>query len=132
MNLRSHLRLATVLSVLGVSLLSSLQLFKLTRKPPPQDQDALYLARFDGIKKVLPRHGVVCYVTDSGDSFAGKKHYFLAQYALAPLIVRTASDCDPLIGDFPASTVASIDNRQFAVLEDFGNGLMLLRRNPGR
>jgi hypothetical protein len=121
--------MAAALSVLAVSLLSSLQLFKLMREPLPPDQDALYLARFDGIKKALPTRGVVCYVTASDDSFTAKKNYFLAQYALAPLVVRTASDCDPLIGDFPASVTPPLDSRRFVVLRNFGNGLTLLGRS---
>lgn len=132
MSLRSSLRLAAALAMLGVSLISSLELFKLSRKPLPVDQDALYIARFDEIKKALPARGVVCYITNSDDSFAAKKNYFLAQYALAPLVVRTEADCDPLIGDFPASTTPSVDSRRFVVLRNFGNGLTLLGRNTGR
>ncbi len=95
--------------------------------------DNLYLGRFDGIRSMLPQRGVVCYMPNPDNSFDAKKHYFLAQYALAPLVVRPTADCDPLIGDFPAgSTAASVSGQQFVVLNDFGNGLMLLRRNTGR
>ena len=69
--------MAAALSVLGVSLVSGFELFKLMRKPLPPDQDALYIARFDEIKKELPARGVVCYVTASDDSFTAKKNYFL-------------------------------------------------------
>jgi hypothetical protein len=132
MKLRSSLRIAAALCVLGVSLVSGFELFKLVRNPLAPDQDALYIARFDGIKKALPTRGVVCYVTTSDDSFAAKKNYFLAQYALAPLVLRTAADCDPLIGDFPASSIPPLDSRRFVVLRNFGNGLTLLGRNTGR
>jgi hypothetical protein len=132
MSLRSSLHIAAALCVLGVSLLASLELFKLVRQPPPPDQDALYIARFDEIKRALPARGVVCYVTTSDDSFTAKKNYFLAQYALAPLVVRTTADCDPLIGDFPASSIPPLDSRRFVVLRNFGNGLTLLGRNTGQ
>jgi hypothetical protein len=132
MKLRSSLRIAAALSVLGVSLVSGFELFKLVRNPLPPDQDALYIARFNGIKQALPTRGVVCYVTTSDDSFTAKKNYFLAQYALAPLVVRTAADCDPLIADFPASATPPLESRRFVVLRNFGNGLTLLGRNTGR
>jgi hypothetical protein len=132
-NFRSSNRIAGALCLLAVSLLSSGQLLKLTYQSHSPDVDNLYLGRFDGIKSMLPRRGVVCYMPNPDNSFDVKKHYFLAQYALAPLVVRPTADCDPLIGDFPAgSTAASVSGRQFVVLKDFGNGLMLLRRNTGR
>jgi hypothetical protein len=132
MNLRSSLHIAAALTILGVSLLSSLDLFRLTRKPLPPDEDALYIARFDGIKKALPTRGVVCYVTNSENDFIAKKRYFLAQYALAPLVVRTSTDCDLLIGDFASAAAVPFDNGHFVVLQTFGDGLTLLGRNTGR
>jgi hypothetical protein len=119
--------------LLAVGLLSSGQLLKLTYQPHPPDEDNLYLGRFDGIKSMLPQRGVVCYTPNPESSFDAKKHYFLAQYALAPLVVRPTADCDPLVGDFAfGSTAASVSGQQFIVQKDFGNGLMLLRRSNGR
>jgi hypothetical protein len=129
-NRRALIRLLAVAGVLAVSLLSSGELARLALKPTPMDGDSLYLRRFDDIKKVLPSHGVVCYMPSPQSSFDAKKHYFLAQYALAPLIVRTTADCDPVIGDFPGGLApASADAQRWTVLKDFGNGVLLLGRN---
>ncbi len=115
------------------SLYSSGQLLKLTDSPGSPDVDNLYLERFDIIRSSLPKRGVVCYMPSPDSSFEAKKHYFLAQYALAPLVIRATADCDPLIGDFPDGfSPASVDGQQLVVLKDFGNGLLLLRRNTGR
>jgi hypothetical protein len=128
LNLKAALHFAASVTVLVVSLLSSVQLMKLTHVSA--DEDTLYLRRFDAIRSTLPKRGVVCYVPSPDDSFDAKKHYFLAQYALAPLVVRTTPDCEPLIGDFPTADIpASVCGSQFSVLQDFGNGLLLLRRN---
>lgn len=117
--------------VLAASLLSSVQLLKLSFQSHSPDADHIYLSRFDNIKRMLPQHGVVCYMPNPDDSFDAKKHYFLAQYALAPLVVRPTADCDLLIEDFPAGSTP-LSNSQFSVLQDFGNGLLLLRRNRGK
>ena len=133
MILRPSLRIAAALSLLVVGLLSSEQLLRLARQPYVVDGDNLYLIRFEGVKGALPQRGVVCYMPSPDGSFEAKKHYFLAQYALAPLVLRATPDCDPVLADFPAGPAPdSILGRQFVVLKDFGNGVMLLRRNTGQ
>jgi len=132
-NVRSSLQVAAAVSVLVVGLLSSRQLLRLARQPYATDGDNLYLTRFESVKSALPQRGVICYMPDPDGSFEAKKHYFLAQYALAPLVLRATPDCDPVLADFPAGAAPdSILGRQFVVLRDFGNGLMLLRRNTGQ
>ena len=42
-------------------------------------------ARFREARRLLPRHGVVGYLSDRPDAVAT---YFLAQYALAPLVLE--------------------------------------------
>ncbi len=132
-NLRSSLRIAAAVSVLVVALLSSEQLLRLARQPYAIDGDNLYLTRFERVKSALPQRGVICYMPSSDASFEAKKHYFLAQYALAPLVLRATPDCDPVLADFPTGPAPdSIPGRQFVVLKDFGNGVLLLRRNTGQ
>lgn len=132
-NLRSFLRVAAVASVLVVGLLSSGRLLRLTHQPSLLDGDNLYLARFEDVKSALPQRGVVCYMPNPDGSFEAKKHYFLAQYALAPLVLRPSADCDTLLADFPAGPAPDfILSQQFVLLKDFGNGVLLLRRNTGQ
>ena len=127
------LRLFTGLILLiGGALLSSYKL--LNQSPPLSSRPALdevsaYETRFTRAKQVLPQHGVICYVPDFNSSEDAKKDFFLARYALAPLVVRTAPDCDPLIADFPSGPPPSFPDHRYAVLEDFGHGLLLLKRN---
>lgn len=132
-NIRSCLHIAAAVSVLVVGLLSSKQMLRLARQPYAVDGDNLYLIRFEGVKSALPQRGVICYAPNPDGGFEAKKHYFLAQYALAPLVLRTATDCDTLLADFPAGSAPdSVLSRQFVVLKDFGNGVLLLRRNTGQ
>ena len=116
--------------LLAGSLLSSGGLLKLAGAPESVDVDNLYLNRFTSIKSSLPARGAVCYVPSPDNSFQTKKGYFLAQYALAPLLLRANADCEPLIGDFPdGAGPAPLDRQHLVVVYDFGDGLLLLRRS---
>ena len=116
--------------LLAGSLLSSWRLLRLAPAPESVDVDNLYLHRFVSIKRSLPEHGEVCYVPSPDNSFQTKKGYFLAQYALAPLLLRPSADCQPLIGDFPdGATPAFLKQQHLVVLYDFGDGLLMLRRS---
>jgi hypothetical protein len=127
------LRLFTGLTLLiGGALFSSYRLLKqsppLSSRPAP-DEVSAYEARFMRARKALPQRGVVCYLPDFNSSEAAKKDFFLSRYALAPLVVRTVPDCDPLIADFPSGLPPSFLDYRYAVLEDFGHGVLLLKRN---
>ena len=119
--------------LLAGALLSSGELLKLSRMPTSVDGDNLYLKRFDAIKSSLPSRGVVCYLPNPESSFQAKKDYFLAQYALAPLLLRANADCETVIGDFAGGAPSEVLNQQHVVLvHDFGDGLLLLRRSTAR
>lgn len=118
--------------LIGGALLSSNKL--LEQSPPLSSRPALdevsaYELRFTRLKQSLPQHGVVCYVPDYASSDLAKKDFFLARYALAPLVVRDVPDCDPLIGDFPPGIPRADLGSKYSVLQDFGNGVLLLTRN---
>lgn len=123
---------AGLILLIGGALLSS---YKLLKQSPPlssrpgSDEVSAYEARFARARQVLPQHGLICYVPDFNSSDAAKKDFFLARYALAPLVVRAAPDCDPLIADFPSGLPPSFLDRHYVVLEDFGYGVLLLKRN---
>ena len=123
---------AGLILLLGGALLSS---YKLLQQSPPlssrpaADEVSKYEARFTRARQVLPQHGVICYVPDFNSSDAAKRNFFLARYALAPLVVRTVPDCDPLIADFPSGLPSSFLDHRYAELEDFGHGVLLLKRN---
>jgi hypothetical protein len=123
---------SAMILLLGASLFSSYALLKRTSslsQPTGSDEVTAYEARFAHARQVLPKYGKVCYVPDYTSSDAAKKDFFLARYALAPLVVRNFPDCDPLIGDFPGGAPAYFLRGRYAVLQDLGHGVLLLKRN---
>ena len=79
--------------------------------------------RFAALKAALPTRGVIGYIGESGNS--ATPDYYLAQYALAPLIVERAPDHAIVIGNFPTSTPPELpENLQLE--KDFGHGVFLL------
>lgn len=87
--------------------------------------------RFAELKRVLPRRGVVGYVSDQTDESPRLERYFLAQHALAPLIVVTGADRALVVGDFatPAGAARAAAG-SLVLVRDFGDGVVLLRRKP--
>jgi hypothetical protein len=93
--------------------------------------------RYDLLRPVLQGLGVrgtIGYVTDvrSGEIYDDAerlRHYYLSQYALAPLVVSAvAGQSTYVIGDFENR---GVDLKSFTDLEplfDIGNGLVLFRR----
>lgn len=77
--------------------------------------------RFAEIKAALPPRGVVGYIGAPGDSIDG---YYLAQYALAPLVVEHSPNRPLIVGNFPSSSPQLPANLE--VLRDFGQGVLLL------
>ncbi len=127
------LRLFAGLTLLiGGALLSSYKLLKESPALSPRpaaDEVSAYELRFTRLKQSLPQPGIVCYVPDYSSGDLAKKDFFLARYALAPLVVRNVPDCDPLIGDFPPGIPRTDLGSKYSVLQDFGNGVLLLKRN---
>ncbi len=118
--------------LIGAAVFSSYRLLEATRQLSDRagstDEVTAYEFRFARAKQALPKYGMVCYVPDYASSDAAKKDFFLARYALAPLVVRNLPDCDPLIGDFPPGIPRSDVGNKYSVLKDFGQGLLLLKR----
>lgn len=124
--------LSAIVLLMGTALFSSYEL--LNNSPPLSkgtgaDEVTAYEVRMAPLKQFLPKHGVVCYVPDYASSETAKKDFFLARYALAPLVIRNVPDCDPLIGDFPSGIPTPVGTGSYAVLKDFGHGILLLKRN---
>ena len=65
---------------------------------------------------------MVGYVGESGN--AGTEDYYLAQYALVPLVVDGSPNHPFVIGSFPNSQPSLPENLQ--AVRDFGNGVLLL------
>lgn len=114
---------------------------------PGKDVVSLSETRFEGLKQLLPGHGMVGYVSDvmpsvgpitHRDEFSDEKYeieYALTQYSLSPLVVdfRTEGH-DLVVGNFrDASKSQEIATAKGLVLiRDFGNGIMLFSRAGDR
>ncbi len=79
--------------------------------------------RFATIKTMLPHHGVIGYVGESGP--AGTSLYYLTQYALAPLVVDRSTQHAIVVGNFP-KLPPTIPPDGLRLVKDFGDGVLLL------
>jgi hypothetical protein len=77
--------------------------------------------RFAELKTMLPDRGVVGYVGESGSP--AEVGYYLAQYALAPLVVDRSPNHPLVVGNFRISTPPPPENLK--LVKDFGNGVLL-------
>jgi hypothetical protein len=113
------------------SLLSSVRV--LTETPTPSSRHADNVAersdwRFAALKTALPKQGIVGYMGSS----SSPADYYLAQYALAPVVVDNSTDHPWVVGNFTDSVpVAPLkDWNGLELVKDFGKGVMLFARHP--
>ena len=124
---------ACVILIIFFALLSNIQLLTQTVTSAPRfigrDEITLYEKRFEGLKKILPKHGVVGYITEEGaEEVRANTEYCLTQYALSPVIVVNTQERRLVVGNFSHAAGGSkvARDRNLTVLKDFGNGVMLL------
>lgn len=84
--------------------------------------------RFAALREALPQRGVIGYIGQSQDSVG---HYYLAQYALAPLVVDFSSDHRIVVGNFPSTPPQNLP-ANLKLMRDFGNGVLLLANEDAR
>src|ERR1700739_955969 len=78
--------------------------------------------RFARLRAALPQRGVIGYVGEAGEP--GIAPYYLAQYALAPLVLDRSPNHALVVGNFPSSPpVASPE--KLRLITNFGNGVLL-------
>jgi hypothetical protein len=83
--------------------------------------------RFAALKSALPPRGVIGYIGESGT--AGAADYYLAQYALAPLVIENSQNQMLVLGNFPNSQPAKFPPH-LQLMRDFGHGVLLLNNLP--
>ncbi len=113
-------------------LLSTVRILVDTPNPAhilPDDVSKRSNQRFAVLKTFLPDHGIIGYLGDANPS--AKPDYYLAQYALAPLVVDPSSNHTIVIGNFPSSPPAEIPPN-LQLLQDFGNGVLLFAGKDAR
>jgi len=84
--------------------------------------------RFAALREALPQRGVIGYIGQSKDSVG---HYYLAQYALAPLVVDSSPNHPLVVGNFPTTPPPNLP-ANLKLLRDFGNGVLLLTNEDAR
>jgi hypothetical protein len=108
---------------------------------PETDPVTIHEERIKQLKPFLPASGDLGYVTtvENDRIFAKEKafqnveflaQYALTQYTLAPLIVQNSPDLPLVIGNFLDGPPAPgfLEKHDLAPLRDFGDGLVLYRR----
>ncbi|MFY9557489.1 MAG: hypothetical protein WAV20_03235 [Blastocatellia bacterium] len=109
-----------------------------------KDEITLYERRFDRVKKVLPRNGAIGYTgdpvtnADGSTNGAAMRNWYLAQYALAPVVLSTVPGsklflinkaADFADSDSGASTEGGVTVKELGFgnkIFNFGNGVKLL------
>jgi hypothetical protein len=120
-----------------ISMASSVSLLQRAEHIRPggmgKDEITLYLRRFEPLRKALPARATVGYEADSEDPLTDRqevKRFYLTQYALAPVIVAAGVDRDLVIANYrDPSSCRICRSRNFILVNDFGQGLMLFRRS---
>jgi hypothetical protein len=116
---------ASVLIFVAGCLLSSARLIwdaPNSRIHSPDDVSQRSDARFAALKALLPQRGVVGYIGDSADPTVD---YYLAQYALAPLVVEHSLSHPLIVGNF-RDREPNLSDQNLRVIRDFGSGVLLL------
>lgn len=115
------------------SLLSSGRLIVETPSPghlKPDEIGKRSDQRFAALKTALPQRGIIGYVGDSGE-FAVVDHY-LAQYALAPVVVEHSSNHSLVVGNYRSLEPGTSLPANFQIVKDFGNGVFLFSNKDAR
>jgi uncharacterized protein YqgQ len=115
-----------LLVMVTICLLSEFRLLKQAGMLHPsllsREPQSLYDKRFNDVRKMLPKHGVVGYLSDRSGNVGS---YYLTQYALAPLVVDNSMDHHFVIGNFGDAHSPISINHDWVLLRDFGNGVIL-------
>lgn len=111
-----------------------LQVAEFVSQQDGPDGISTFEMRLDGLRRVMPPRGVIGYLSDPKaprDDLAVAAEYYLTQYSLAPVIVVRGADQRFVIGNFHRLPVdpAQFQPRGLALERDFGEGVVLLRRD---
>ena len=95
----------------------------------PPSKIALFGRRFAGLRKALPAHGVVGYISDAADDEANWEFY-QTQYFLTPVLLEKGTEHELVVGNFHHPTVAAdwLESQNLVLLKDYGDGVMLFSR----
>jgi hypothetical protein len=123
---RSRRVIIAALTFVVCSLLSSGRILWDARTPSLVKNSSIDVAersdqRFAAVKTFLPQRGVIGYIGEPGALARGD--YYLAEYALAPLVVDDSTNHSLVLANFPDSPVSTPPSLQLG--KDFGHGVAL-------
>jgi hypothetical protein len=132
----SRLRITILLIIICAFLVNIYQLAEniiFSEKLAKQKLIFNYDRRFISLRQVLPKRGVVGFITDVGkDEYkeAPETRILTAQYALAPIILRNSLNYPLIVGHFrnPTPDFELYRNKGLIPLRDFGSGIILFKR----
>jgi hypothetical protein len=140
-NLVRSRRLPSVPRILGflmLILIAALNIAEMKRTMQPLPQGTMdYVSRSEQrmqeLRAMLPKSGQVRYLTDAPplntvDSPELVTRYYGTQYALVPLVLRLDGDTEFVIGNFVDPALIELRTAGLRLVKDFGDGLMLLRK----
>jgi hypothetical protein len=96
---------------------------------------AAQAARLEGARATVPEDAILGYLTDLEQGSAAASALFNgAQYALAPRILRQDTARTEVLGNFtrPEDYAALGRQHGLVVERDFGNGVVLFRKEPAK
>jgi len=121
--------IAALIFLLTICALSTMTMVKREGgwKQPPVIPDVIsvYLSRFEEVHWRLPPHSTLCYIA-SGN--ATVMDYYLAQYALAPVVVSNNQPCELWLGNSIAGEPLEF-HQDLVLVHDFGRGVKLFRKS---
>jgi hypothetical protein len=88
-----------------------------------KDEITLYEERFSELKKLLPSHGIVGYVSDTSEG-----DLYKAQYVLAPVILNKFFGPRLIVANFSRASAMPnlLYGKPFKIIKNFNNGVALL------
>lgn len=88
-----------------------------------KDPGIQYEKRLDDLRPLLPSHGVVGYVSDTGE-----EHFLRTQYVLAPVILIRTPGPRFIVANYSNAALRPklIYGKCYRIIKDFNNGVALL------
>jgi hypothetical protein len=125
---RAKAAIAVVL-LMATLAVGTLAAYRTVTRNAATDEIALDEQRFEGLRRALPRRGIIGYFSDSGGGLDGVRAYYRTQYFLAPVVVAPDEGHELVVANFSSPfTVAEFAAAHgLSVAQDFGNGVALLR-----
>jgi hypothetical protein len=114
----------------GTSMMREIQFVSPSRLQA--DSVSSYQSRFEALRRVLPRHGLIGYLGEERDlAESATGEYHIAQYALVPLVLAfNDTELPIVVGNFHTAASRARAKTKLGSYHqaDFGSGVILFQR----